>query len=120
MNNSKGLTMVEVLIVMVIAAVLAGIAVTVYGPYGEGSRITEAIPHCKQIIREQKIHSERHGFYIDLETTSNHFQYHTFPYGETFVIHVVAWNGDSFSYSKGEWIADSGNEVIVQSMLPHH
>jgi prepilin-type N-terminal cleavage/methylation domain-containing protein len=57
----KGFTLVEMMIVVAIIAVLAGVAVPQYNKYVKKSETTEGIRFAKQIIDAEILYSSTHG-----------------------------------------------------------
>lgn len=69
--QKRAFTLVEMMIVVAIIAVLAGIAVPQYNKYVKKSEATEAIRFMKQIVDAQGIYFSTHAKYIDNDSTNN-------------------------------------------------
>jgi type IV pilus assembly protein PilE len=54
MQNQKGFTMVELMVVVVIVGVLAAVAVPMYGKYIKNARMTEATSRVGEIVTAAK------------------------------------------------------------------
>ncbi len=55
--NQAGFTMIELMVVVVIVGVLAGIAVPMYGKYVKNARVTEATSRIGEIITSAKAYA---------------------------------------------------------------
>lgn len=88
--SQKGLTLIELLIVVNIVAVLVGVASITLSEYSDEARCMEVYNVLPQIIRSQKFHYMKHNQYyaanhneledhgVDLSEVE-YFSYSTFP-----------------------------------------
>ena len=60
----KGFTLVEMMIVIAIIAVLAGVAIPQYGKYVRKSETVEGIRFMKQIVDAQMLYQSTHNAYL--------------------------------------------------------
>jgi prepilin-type N-terminal cleavage/methylation domain-containing protein len=67
----KGFTLVEMMIVVAIIAVLAGVAVPQYNKYVKKSNTTEALRFMKQIVDAEILEESQKGSYLAMETTAD-------------------------------------------------
>ncbi|MBU1699091.1 MAG: prepilin-type N-terminal cleavage/methylation domain-containing protein [Candidatus Eisenbacteria bacterium] len=58
--NQKGFTMIELMVVVVVVAILAAIAVPLYGKYIRNARLTEATGRIGEIITASKAYAQEH------------------------------------------------------------
>ena len=65
----KGFTLVEMMIVVAIIAVLAGVAIPQYNKYVKKSETTEALRFMKQIIDAEIIYNSHSGSFLAIDTT---------------------------------------------------
>jgi prepilin-type N-terminal cleavage/methylation domain-containing protein len=56
-RNRRGFTMIELMVVVVIVAILAGVAIPIYGKYIKNSRLTEASAKMGEIITAAKAYA---------------------------------------------------------------
>lgn len=61
LKNSKGFTLVEILVVVIIVAILAAIAVPIYLRYVERARATEAQTAINAIRTAYRVHRQTYG-----------------------------------------------------------
>lgn len=66
----KGFTLVEMMIVVAIIAVLAGVAVPQYNKYVKKSNTTEALRFMKQIVDAEILEESQKGSYLAMNTTN--------------------------------------------------
>ncbi len=66
-RNQGGFTLVEVLAVLIIVAILAGVGTPIYLSYVEGARAAEAQTTISSIVSSEKIFYQKHGRYATLE-----------------------------------------------------
>jgi prepilin-type N-terminal cleavage/methylation domain-containing protein len=66
-RNERGFTLVEVLAVLIIVAILAGVGTPIYLSYVEGARAAEAQTTISSIVSAEKIFYQKHGRYATLE-----------------------------------------------------
>jgi prepilin-type N-terminal cleavage/methylation domain-containing protein len=59
-NGQKGFTMIELMVVVVIVGVLAGIAIPIYAKYIKNARLTEATGRMGEIITAAKAFALEH------------------------------------------------------------
>jgi prepilin-type N-terminal cleavage/methylation domain-containing protein len=57
-RNRKGFTMIELMVVVVIVAVLAAIAIPIYGKYIKNARLSEATGRMGEIITAAKAYAQ--------------------------------------------------------------
>jgi prepilin-type N-terminal cleavage/methylation domain-containing protein len=110
-NYEKGFTLVELLVVVNIVAVLAGIATIVSSEYGSESRCLEIYKVLPQVIRSQGFyymkdneyysagHNELKHYGVDVSETK-HFTYSTFANG--FSSYSV--RADATEWAAGGWV----------------
>lgn len=67
LNNSRGLTLTELLAVMMIISLLATIAVPVYVARQEDARIRVAQGECREIAMAEDTVAAMHGFYVPFQ-----------------------------------------------------
>jgi prepilin-type N-terminal cleavage/methylation domain-containing protein len=65
--RERGFTLVEVLAVLIIVAILAGIGTPIYLSYVEGARAADAQTTIGAIVTAEKIHYQKFGKYTGLE-----------------------------------------------------
>ena len=65
----KGFTLVEMMIVVAIIAVLAGVAVPQYQKYVKKSETTEALQFMKQLIDAEVVYQAHSGNFVAVNTT---------------------------------------------------
>jgi type IV pilus assembly protein PilE len=58
--DSAGFTMIELMVVVVVVAILAAIAIPIYGKYIKNSRLTEATSRMGEIITSAKAYGQEH------------------------------------------------------------
>jgi type IV pilus assembly protein PilA len=58
LKDRKGFTMIELMVVVVIAGVLAAIAIPIYGKYIKNARISEAHGRIGEIVTSVKVHAQ--------------------------------------------------------------
>lgn len=66
-NKQRGLTLTELLAVLLILSLLATIAVPVYVSRQEDARIRVALTECRQYAMAQETVAAMHGFYVPLQ-----------------------------------------------------
>jgi prepilin-type N-terminal cleavage/methylation domain-containing protein len=66
-NRSRGLTLTELLVVMLILGLLATIAIPVYTRRQEDARIRVAISECREIAHAEEQVAVLHGFYVPFQ-----------------------------------------------------
>lgn len=66
----KGFTLVEMMIVVAIIAVLAGVAIPQYNKYVKKSETTEALRFMKQIIDGEVVYNSTHNNYVPISNGS--------------------------------------------------
>jgi prepilin-type N-terminal cleavage/methylation domain-containing protein len=66
-RSRGGFTLVEVLAVLIIVAILAGVGTPIYLSYVEGARAAEAQTTISAIVSTEKIFYQKHGRYATLE-----------------------------------------------------
>jgi prepilin-type N-terminal cleavage/methylation domain-containing protein len=66
-GREHGFTLVEVLAVLIIVAILAGIGTPIYLSYVEGARAADAQTTIGAIVTAEKIHYQKFGKYTGLE-----------------------------------------------------
>jgi type IV pilus assembly protein PilE len=59
-NRNAGFTMIELMVVVVIVAVLAAIAIPIYGKYIKNSRLTEGTGRIGEVITASKAWAQEH------------------------------------------------------------
>ena len=67
----KGFTLIEMMIVVAIIAVLAGVAIPQYNKYVKRSETTEGVGFMKQIIDAEIVYKSTHGDYIEFGDDQN-------------------------------------------------
>ena len=67
-KQKKGFTLVEMMIVVAIIAVLAGVAIPQYNKYVKKSETTEAMRFMKQITDAEILYYSTHKLYVDIDT----------------------------------------------------
>jgi prepilin-type N-terminal cleavage/methylation domain-containing protein len=65
--RERGFTLVEVLAVLIIVAILAGIGTPIYLSYVEGARAADAQTTIGAIVTAEKIHYQKFGKYTGLD-----------------------------------------------------
>ena len=66
----KGFTLVEMMIVVAIIAVLAGVAMPQYTKYVKKSETVEGVRFMKQIVDAELIYQSTHGDYLAVDTVA--------------------------------------------------
>ncbi len=66
-NNSRGMTLTELLAVLMIISLLATIAVPVYVARQEDARVRVALTECRQISDAEEAVAAMHGFYVPFQ-----------------------------------------------------
>jgi prepilin-type N-terminal cleavage/methylation domain-containing protein len=66
-NKSRGLTLTELLAVLLIISLLSTIAVPVYVARQEDARVRVAISECRQIAMAEETVAAMHGFYVPFQ-----------------------------------------------------
>lgn len=66
-NNSRGMTLTELLAVLMIVSLLATIAVPVYVARQEDARVRVALTECRQIADAEEAVAAMHGFYVPFQ-----------------------------------------------------
>ncbi len=66
-NNSRGMTLTELLAVLMIVSLLATIAVPVYVSRQEDARVRVALTECRQIADAEEAVAAMHGFYVPFQ-----------------------------------------------------
>jgi type IV pilus assembly protein PilE len=59
-GNRRGFTMVELMVVVVIVGILAGIAVPIYGKYVRNARLSEATARIGDVVTSAKAYAMEH------------------------------------------------------------
>ena len=67
-NMKKGFTLVEMMIVVAIIAVLAGVAVPQYGKYIKKSETVEGVTLMRQILDAEVLYNTTNNAYLDFNT----------------------------------------------------
>ena len=110
-NYKKGLTLVELLVVVNIVAILVGVAAIISSEYGSESRCMEIYKVLPQIIRSQGFyymknndcysagHNELKHYGVDVSETK-HFTYSTF--GNELSSYAV--RADATEWAAGGWV----------------
>ena len=109
-NFQKGLTLVELLVVVNIIAVLVGLASIISSEYGRESRFVEIYAVLPQIIRSQAVYHMKHNSYyganhhelrnygVDV-SEAEYFSYSTFPKNSSF-----SARADATAWAAGGWV----------------
>lgn len=138
MKNSKGFTLVELLLVMVIVAILTTIAVVAYQKYTTSARVSEAIQYITTIALSQKVEKQSvQGYYFassvgefkakGIGIIDSNFDYSTAPTTDGFQIiatcRLPGLRGDTIEFRKVEdqpviWSVGGSNKEIDADMLP--
>ena len=125
----KGFTLVEMMIVVAIIAVLAGIAVPQYNKYVRKAEATEAIRLMKQIVDAEGIYRSTHDRYIENSSANNtgldilgveittegqfdHYEVTACGTDDDVGVIIQAWTGDTVS------AANSVYMYYPRDMLP--
>ncbi len=66
-NKSRGLTLTELLAVLMILSLLTTIAVPVYVARQEDARVRVAMTECRQIAEAEELVAAMHGFYVPFQ-----------------------------------------------------
>ena len=136
LRNSRGFTLVELMIVIVIVSILAGIAVPLYSRYNETAKVREALVTMGAIISSQKLEKQKTSSYykaanknamkkflkkgIDLRD-SVYFTYETVPHADEYTVTATA---TAESHMTGIISYDSATKTwlctgdILEEMLP--
>lgn len=133
-SNTKGLTLVELLVAVNVLAILVGVASIFYSEFGDEARCTEIYTVFPQIIRSQGLYAMKYNQYysaldhnelqmhgVDLSEVQ-YFSYSTFPDDSSFSIKAQAtdWAPGGWVLYKmrgdPEWSSD--NVLIKRHWLP--
>ena len=102
-RNRKGFTMIELMVVVVIVAVLAAIAVPIYGKYIKNARLSEATGRIGEIITASKAWAQEHQ---DANTGNP-----TWPSGEDGIVSLAGT--ELFDYQITQGGGDATNTPLV-------
>ncbi|MBL6976077.1 MAG: prepilin-type N-terminal cleavage/methylation domain-containing protein [Deltaproteobacteria bacterium] len=73
LRESRGLTLVELMVVVAILGILATVAVVSYKRYIQRARLTEGIAFLMDIKMKQETHFATYSFYVDTAATLTDF-----------------------------------------------
>ncbi len=100
-NNKKGITLIELLIVVVIVGILAAIAVPVYTNYMIRARRADAKTGLEQLRASQEMFRAERGFYANdinaMVTLQNSWGVPANPVGDYTIDFILPTNPNSFT-----------------------